>query len=578
MKRVFKLGLVAAAAMATVVPLLAQPAYADYAPGPSDVVGVGSDTLQYMLDFLANGDAYGNPGYNQQNFQNKLVSIDATADYNARLAYGNFGGVLPSGDTSGNAPCAPGTGSEAGTGNQTAANTGGFPCTLNPTVVLRAGKLAVQRPNGSTAGFNALVQDIEAGHNTFGLNEQISFARASSAKALPGSGIAAGSIDQITIATDPLPILTSSATQPAGTDGKTTDYALSATQLSTIYGTNANGGNTGSGQLAGTGCITWNDPRISGTVDNTVAFSTGDTSLTIPTGQPVPPASAVNADVDGTGITAGTTVTGISGRVVSLSAATTGSSTGETVMFANSQASADMIIPIIPQVGSGTRSYFEGQLNPTLSDNTLGNCTIVGEENDPTAIRQASHPADAIEPMSLGRLFVYQGEQNSAGGPVAGGLHTINGGYFLDPSCPYENPAGASNTGNSQTATCGTGSVTGGTYEAESMSVSDVNALTSGTPVGSGASGTGSGLFDPSRNLFIYVRSADLDSNGHWQPTETDNFVQELFFSLNPNVTPYVSTPEGQQLLFDAGVVPLATPTCLIVTTTAQSSGGTACT
>ena len=87
------------------VATLATPsAFADYAPSKGDVVGVGSDTLQYMVDFLADGDAYGDTGYNQLGNKNKLVSFDATADANARLAYGVNGGQASQ------TVCTPGTG------------------------------------------------------------------------------------------------------------------------------------------------------------------------------------------------------------------------------------------------------------------------------------------------------------------------------------------------------------------------------------------------------------------------------------------------------------------------------------
>ena len=91
--RTFKLGLVAATALAAALPLLASPAYADYAPAKNDVVGVGSDVLQYMIDFLANGDAYGDSGFGASNPHYLLVNIDATADANGRLAYGVSGGA-----------------------------------------------------------------------------------------------------------------------------------------------------------------------------------------------------------------------------------------------------------------------------------------------------------------------------------------------------------------------------------------------------------------------------------------------------------------------------------------------------
>ena len=63
-------------------------AQADLAPSSSDIVGVGSDTLQYMLDFGADGDLNGNLGYNPSKLA-RLVSIDATPDSNARAGYLN---------------------------------------------------------------------------------------------------------------------------------------------------------------------------------------------------------------------------------------------------------------------------------------------------------------------------------------------------------------------------------------------------------------------------------------------------------------------------------------------------------
>ena len=48
-----------------VLPL--QSASADYAPGSGDAVGVGSDTVQYAIDFLADGDYVSDAGYNSLN-------------------------------------------------------------------------------------------------------------------------------------------------------------------------------------------------------------------------------------------------------------------------------------------------------------------------------------------------------------------------------------------------------------------------------------------------------------------------------------------------------------------------------
>lgn len=104
------------------------PAYADYAPGPSDVVGVGGDTPQYDLGFLANGDVNGDLGFNSANLVNKWVPFDATADENGRQAYAD-GSTLAS------------------------------PALLNPTVTLRAGSSPVQRVASSGAAISALLAD-----------------------------------------------------------------------------------------------------------------------------------------------------------------------------------------------------------------------------------------------------------------------------------------------------------------------------------------------------------------------------------------------------------------------------------
>src|SRR3954462_7325817 len=72
-----------------------QPAQADPAPGGTDIVGVGSDTLQYMLDFGADGDYNGTIGYNAGKLS-RLISFDATPDSNARSGYlnGSTSGTL----------------------------------------------------------------------------------------------------------------------------------------------------------------------------------------------------------------------------------------------------------------------------------------------------------------------------------------------------------------------------------------------------------------------------------------------------------------------------------------------------
>src|SRR4051812_45678121 len=191
--KTIKLGTGLVAAMTAGLLAFPSSAYADYAPTNNDVVGVGSDTLQQLGDFVADGDFTGNLGYNTAGNKNKFISIDATADANTRLAYGPQG-LGPN--------CAPGTGTTVGTGNDNAQHANS-PCVLNPTVLLRAGKSPTQRPNGSGAGYNLLKQDTSAGGTGLGY---VDFARASSARGTNAL------FDSVTVGTDPLAILSSTTT------------------------------------------------------------------------------------------------------------------------------------------------------------------------------------------------------------------------------------------------------------------------------------------------------------------------------------------------------------------------------
>jgi ABC-type phosphate transport system substrate-binding protein len=131
-----------AVALALGLAVVAAPsASADQAPTPSDVVGVGSDIVQNAMDFIADGDINGNPGYNSIGNKNRLVSFDATADGNGRNAF-----------------------TDPALGSSTV---------LNPTITLRAGTSPVQRPNGGSAGLTALVNDGTGGVSA----NLISFAR-----------------------------------------------------------------------------------------------------------------------------------------------------------------------------------------------------------------------------------------------------------------------------------------------------------------------------------------------------------------------------------------------------------------
>jgi ABC-type phosphate transport system substrate-binding protein len=195
MKNIGRKGLAAVAVGALTFGLMTvggNAAHADVAPSGSDIVGVGSDTLQYMLDFGADGDLGGDPGYNTAKLS-RLVSFDATPDANARAGY------LNGSTASGLKP-------------------------LNPTVVLRAGTSPVQRPNGSGAGIGALAIDS-------GPTEVINFARSSSA--LSSANVATahatggvGDLHEVRLAKDTLTLATANTTNAV---------ALTAAQLKSVY-------------------------------------------------------------------------------------------------------------------------------------------------------------------------------------------------------------------------------------------------------------------------------------------------------------------------------------------------------
>ncbi len=425
MKRTTRLAVACGAAIAAVLPLVAPPAGADYAPSKTDVVGVGSDTVQYAGDFAADGDHLGDAGYNSLGNLNKLINFDATPDANARLAYGAEG--------VGTGQCGPGEGSTAGTGNQTTTHTD-KPCTLNPTIVLRSGLVPTQRPNGSGAGGKAGRDDTA--HN-------IDWVRASAPQ---GSTLSSNGVqwDSITIGNDPLAMLTASSTNAV---------PLSASQLNSIYTCTA---------------TKWTD--VGGTSTNT-------------------------------------------------------------------------IIPIVPQVGSGTRSSFLSAIgNPSL-----GGCVKTAEENDPLAIHAQSSPADAIEPMSGGRLNLFLGKLST-------GADNGAGGYFQDSSCPPGATAPAACVGSAKTLS------------------PQVTLVTTGAP------SDGNTLFNVSRPLYIYFRHADIaeaapfGTDKPFQPGGTRNFVRELFYNpcssgqtgcvtisgttYGPGGKPFFASGSGQALISAAGIVP----------------------
>jgi len=193
---------------------LAGTANADYAAGPSDVVGVGSDTLQYLGNFLADGDVGGDAGFNSGAPTNRLVSYDATADANARLAYAN------------------------GSTNTTV-------LTLNPTVVDRAGSFPVARPNGSGAGADALA--AQAAHPTLQNDPNANFARMSSPPshaqeiAVPG-----GQMRVIQIATENLGLAVTASGSHIPAAGLSAQELVAIYQCSTTHWNALAGNSTGS--------------------------------------------------------------------------------------------------------------------------------------------------------------------------------------------------------------------------------------------------------------------------------------------------------------------------------------------
>lgn len=141
----------------------ASSAHADYAPAPSDIVGVGSDTVQNVMNFVADNYTNGDQGVNSAGNVNRLVSFDATPDENDRAGY------LPSSQGSGN---------------------------LNPTIVLREGTNPVQRPNGSGSGVAALIADYTNSP------ENINYTRSSSINAIVGAATAQKPLHAVRLATD----------------------------------------------------------------------------------------------------------------------------------------------------------------------------------------------------------------------------------------------------------------------------------------------------------------------------------------------------------------------------------------
>jgi ABC-type phosphate transport system substrate-binding protein len=90
---------VVAASLSLAAPAMADPA-AGYTPAASDIIGVGSDTSEFAMNYLADGNA-GVAGYNASGPANKLVSWNATGSATITLPSGTA--TRPNGSGAGKA-------------------------------------------------------------------------------------------------------------------------------------------------------------------------------------------------------------------------------------------------------------------------------------------------------------------------------------------------------------------------------------------------------------------------------------------------------------------------------------------
>lgn len=453
--RKVKLGLIAVAAASAALPLLAQPASADYAPSSGDVVAVGSDTLQYMGDFLADGFPSGAVGYNSAGNLNKFVSFDATPDANARAAYGPNG--------------------------------------LGPDTLAKSQTFRIDSTGTSTTATSSTVGDTHIAASDLGLSvsgdgiPSNSFVGTVTAGASFVLSSTSGTTTAIPAETTGTPTLTITGITPGqsctpatggsnNTGNDTANHADSPCLLNPTVVLRAgtqpvfrpNGSGAGftalendiaAGHTGGPGTTeVVNFARSSSQQGNGVVGNLVYDGVAI---------DSVSLGTDPLAIASNTTT-----NAVALSEAQLGkiyaSNTTGTNPFGTTGcpkwtdvggASGNTIIPIIPQVGSGTRSTFLGNIgNPTL-----GNCVETFEENDPTAMNQTSSPADAIEPMSGGRLNLFLGLNNT-------GASNGFGKYFLDPTCPLETLVSKCLTGSRTDST-------GVTVTAGSSTIADTHVL-----------------------------------------------------------------------------------------------------
>ena len=181
---------------ATALPVLSSgTAGADYQPQAGDVVGVGGDTAQYAVEFAADGDVSGSPGFNGSGDKNRFVAFNATADANGRQSYTN------------------------------SVTTGAASTLLNPTDVLRAGTDPVQRVSSSGSAISALLADQNSPEV---INYVFSTSLPTSAQQTQAGNQGWGYLHVVEIGTDSVQI----AVDGAATDAPS---GLSAAELLGIY-------------------------------------------------------------------------------------------------------------------------------------------------------------------------------------------------------------------------------------------------------------------------------------------------------------------------------------------------------
>jgi ABC-type phosphate transport system substrate-binding protein len=346
--------------------LLTGAARADYGPqtysgsgANGDIVCVGSDTVQFIGNFVADGDFQGHAGFNASGAirqHDKLVSIDATGDASARFSYDHSG--VP----------------------------------LQPSVVLRQGAKPIQRPNGSGAGFDALTHDTPGT-----VTETVNCAR--------GSG------------------LPSAAQYSAAAQWGGLHVARSATET---LGVAVNGQNPAD---ASTSCA---DPRGFSVAQLAQIYTTNNLTWGGVTGWANPDATCA----------------------------------GHTIH------------PLLPQVGSGTRNKFLGDIG-VASASVAAYVNQFVEENDPAAVTTDPAPRDVLVPFSGSRLNLW------------------NNGYFLDPHSPLGTTV---------------------------VLAPNAHLL----PV-TGAAGSGGNVYRDDRNLYIVWRASD-DNGPAWAGNgNASNWVHALF-------------------------------------------------